>query len=187
MASQNKMADRIRDLAIAVLAAALALWLTGCDVGGGEDAPDSGAGGVGPGLERSDAGVTHCQISSPSGDVAYTYSNGAKSTYTMRQWFERAADSGAPGYWGVVDNLPDFKVVCESSKAYPAGTCDAALANQVKYCFYADYRWDAASGSAVYHFRAGTMVLGGWEGDSRKVYAALCTPEGVFAGWICSQ
>lgn len=184
MVAQNKISDSFRDLALAVLAAVLALWLAGCDGAGGAGEPDAGGATH---LSRTDAGVTYCEIPSPSGDVVYTYSNGAKSPYTMRQWFEKAAESGAPGYWGVVDNLSEFKAICESSKTFPAGTCEAAQVDMVKYCFYGDYQWDAVNNRAVYHFRVGTIVLGGWEGDSRKVYAALCTPEGAFAGWLCSQ
>lgn len=184
MTARIKISDRLRDFAIAILAALAALWLSGCDGAGGAGETDAGGGAR---LLRSDAGVTYCEIPSPSGDVVYTNSDGSKSTHTMREVYSQAALAGAPGYWGMVDNLSELVSLCKASKAYTVGACEASLADHVKYCFYADYRWDAAGNRVVYHFGSDGLVLGEWDGDSRRVYAALCTLEGVFAGWICAQ
>jgi hypothetical protein len=187
MAHNIKVSLRVRDLAIGVLAALLAVWLTGCEGVGG-------TAGTGPGLKKSDAGVTYCDIPSPSGDVAYTYSNGTKSSYTMREWFVKRAVSGVVSDWGVLQNLSDFGEVCAATPGTTAATCAAALSDESKYCFYAKEAWNSSENRFDYQVGKAAWdaakdyypgVAGRWDSDSRKVFAALCTPEGVFAGWLC--
>jgi len=194
VAHNIKVSLRVRDLAIGVLAALLAVWLSGCD-GAGDEGGAGGATGVGPGLKRSDAGVTYCDIPSPSGDVVFTNSNGTKSSYTMREWFVKRAVSGVVSDWGVLLNFSEFGEVCAATPGTMAATCSAALSDQSEYCFYAKETWNSAENRFDYQLGKAAWdaakdynfpgVAGGWGGDSRRVFAALCTPEGAFAGWLC--
>jgi hypothetical protein len=167
MAHNIKVSDRFRDLAIGVLAVLLALWLAGCD----------GAGA--PGLKQSAAGVTYCDIPSPSGDVVHK----GTSSETMREWYYMMADTGYADAWGVLVNLDDFRDLCKKTSSV---ACEAALTDQVKYCFNAKFAWDESEKRYNFRFEPnmGPMVTE-WDGNSTYVTTALCTPEGAFAGWLC--
>lgn len=170
---------RVRDLVLGIILATVALWAAGCD-GAGEgpeaDLPDGGV----PAGRQSDAGVRYCDIPSPSGDVLMTSSRGETSKTTMREYYQHAAETGGAGSWGTVTNLSEFSGLCAAAKV-PVADCSAAK-DPSAYCYYADCSWSADGVTQLCHLDG---HVGKWEGDSRLVGAALCRPDGGFAGWLC--
>lgn len=192
MTSRNFNSRRYLDLAFGVMAVLFAPWLAGCD------GTEPGVDGAGPewpvpgsGPHVSGAGVTYCDIPSPSGDVRFTLADGTKSQVTMRQQYYGAAEAGST-QWGVVGDAGDYMSVCMKNGG-AASTCEAGTRDLVRYCFV--LKCVPATGqenlscsfSALYdptdlYTYTG---LGTWDGDSRRVYGPLCDPQGRFVGWSC--
>lgn len=173
---------RCRDLVLGVLAALFAAWLAGCDgVGPGEGDAGPAWPVPGTGLHVTDAGVRYCDVPSPSGDVQYTYSDGTKSPYTMRQWFGRAAEAGSVSLWSIVENAGDFAELCAEAGG-SAGECEAGTRDFVEYCF--GLECSSSQTGVTCRFGAASL-LGRWNGDSRRVYGPVCDPQGRFVGWQC--
>jgi hypothetical protein len=165
--------NRIRNLVLGILLALAGYGLCACDGGTIEpsDLPDGGA----VTLPRTDAGVARCQIPSPTGDTLMVNSNGVATSTTMRSYFNYAADTGSGGSWGIVTNASELDAKCSLS-----GKTLAECSDFSKTCIYA--KCDISSdGTQLCHADGN----GTWK-DSREVAAALCTPDGQFAGWLCT-
>ena len=150
------MLNIVKILAIGILFAALGHLCAGCD-GAGVESVDAGV------LSRTDAGTVHCTIPSPAGDLLMLKADGivANPPITMSAYYERAAQNGNPSYWGGLTNSSDFP-----------------LGDLTKSCIYATC--DTSTGTQICH----ADFIGGWS-NSNDVEAALCSPDGKFAGWMC--
>jgi hypothetical protein len=159
----------LQTLAVGIFFAILGHCVAGCD-GMGVEVSDAGV------LSRTDAGTIHCTIPSPAGDQLMVKANGqvASPAITMSAYYERAAQNGNPGYWGVLTNSSDLPRVC----ADPNSTKTAACGDFTKTCIYATC--DTSTGTQLCHADA----IGGWA-SSNDVEGALCSPDGKFAGWLC--
>ncbi len=167
--------QRIRCLVLGVLAFLAGYALSGCD--GSSESGDLLDGASVAGLPRTEAGVALCSIPSPSGNVAMVDSKGAPTSTTMRSYYEHAASTGGAGSWGVVTNPSETTGKCQVS-----GKSAADCADSVKTCMYAACTWSTdGTNTQLCHLDG----YGTWK-DSREVAAALCTPGGQFAGWLCT-
>jgi len=171
---------RVRDLVLGIIVAMLALWSAGCEGGGSGAEVDLPDGGEPTGI-KSDAGVLHCEIPSPSGDIQMTSAKGSKSDTTMRQYYQHAAETGGAGAWGVVTNPSELGGLC-AQQGVSSADCAGPAADPSTYCYYANCTWDASKGVQLCRLDG---HVGKWQGDSRLVGGALCGASGGFAGWLC--
>jgi hypothetical protein len=166
--------QRIRNFALGILVALAGYALCACDGGTSTENGDAGT------LSRTDSGVIHCDIPSPAGDVMMVNARCTSMSITMRDYYEKAAVTGNIGLWGVLTNLADLQTICAEQKTSSA-ECDASTKDFSKYC----YVGACNSGSSGVPM---TCSLGGvrtWT-NSFQIDAALCTPQGKFAGWLCT-
>jgi hypothetical protein len=149
-------------------------------------------------LVRTDAGVIRCDIPSPTGDTLLVNGHCVASSIIMRDYYEKAAVSGSGGRWGILSNLSDLPTICNmydkaaacaadslspvcTGKTVTVAECNSAPQDFSKYCYVGSCSGNADGINM-------TCKLGGvmpWT-NSFQIDAALCTPQGKFAGWLCS-
>jgi len=102
---------KIRDLALAILCALVGYALCACGEGASESAGIDG-GVESSGTLRSDAGVSYCEIPSPTGGVKLLDPHGSPVSESRLDYYVHAAETGGAGRWGIVTNAGDWSKTC---------------------------------------------------------------------------
>jgi hypothetical protein len=188
---KNATVRVLKVLLVGGLFALLGQLLAGCD-GVGIDLPDGGKtdGQTGPGLGRTDAGLVSCAIPSPTADQPGAYGLGRDTPY-----FAVIANDSRERCAAFVAQNPSANVItkgidCDDVADDFRGTTDFAWCvtvvalDGISTCKALQTSSESPSCLASGISTLPNLVTARKTLPAREL--ALCSPAGVFMGWMCS-